>query len=134
MEKNKQKDTMLFTASFHRVYGFLRSFSIRYVAGHQKGLQRKHIGEKGELNISQAEKCVSLLLENGVISATADGSLHLHDKFYSMTMWDLLLICEPWMERLCEMNYEVHEKAEYDRFLDFMRSELLYQTYMEVGP
>ncbi|MCD8101330.1 MAG: hypothetical protein LUE26_01945 [Alistipes sp.] len=89
-------DKILFSRRFQTIYEYLGTFSYTYAGGGCKGIDKGAFLSETAFYNTDTLSILHLLEKNDIIFER-EGLLHLHRRFFSMTMWDLLLLSEPWL-------------------------------------
>ncbi|MCC8036074.1 MAG: hypothetical protein LIO77_09130 [Rikenellaceae bacterium] len=114
-------DKILFSRRFQSIYEHLGTFSYLYIGNGCKGINRDAFVSDTAFYRTDTQS-VLYLLENHQIIFRRDGLLHLNcRKFFHMTMWDLLLLAEPWLNG----DAPPGEETGYRELIHFARSEKL---------
>lgn len=121
----KDDNKILFSKRFEEVYRLLGTFSYMYA-----GIEGKGVEWEAFVNIIRSCKTTTcsllcLLEDNGIVSIR-EGAMYLNRcRFYSMSVWDLLIIAEPWLE-----NADPPDNGRYELLKSFTRSEPLSLSYI----
>ncbi|MCD8103156.1 MAG: hypothetical protein LUE26_11415 [Alistipes sp.] len=93
----KGDNKILFSERFQELYDLLGVFSYIYVHDGSKGIAPETFSSASNY-FKTNSSAFSLLKDNGILYQR-DERLHLdRRRFYTMTVWDLLVIAEPWLE------------------------------------
>lgn len=112
----RKGDKILFSDRFQTVYELLGAFSYMYTVSGEKGIERNRFIAGLPLREVDASPLLSLLETNNIIVGRG-GKLHLgQEVFYSMTVWDLLIIAEPWLAQGALSANRGRDYMEMERF------------------
>ncbi len=129
MKKTEHTDEIYFSERYRRVYLHLGVFALWHVRRNNEGIEPgSFISEIGSV-IPGAHESIAFLLEHKLIVKKSDGLLYLNKwRFYSMSVWDLLLMAEPWLEQTPPTESE----RKHEEFKSLCRSEKLHDSYTDL--
>ncbi|MCD7969948.1 MAG: hypothetical protein LUF87_06300 [Alistipes sp.] len=121
----QKDDKILFSRRFQTIYEHLGTFSYLYFGGGCKGIDRDVFLFETAFYNTDTPYIITLLEKNSIVLERA-GLLHINRrKFFSMTMWDLLLLTEPWLNG----DAPPGEQTGYRALKQFARSEKLCSAF-----
>ncbi|MCC8019570.1 MAG: hypothetical protein LIO85_07355 [Rikenellaceae bacterium] len=117
-------DKILFSERFQELYGYLGLFSYLYILCGGRGLHPDAVVAEPAAHRPD-RSAVELLQRHGLLTER-EGLLYLNrSMFYSLTVWDLLLIAEPWLDP----EASPPDPGGHERLGGFIRSENLSLSY-----
>jgi len=102
-----------------------------YVLSDCEGIGRKGFLKETTFAEADGYDILCLLEQHGIIGEH-EGLLHLERAvFYRLSLWDLLLICEPWMAQPpCQEDAgDGTKREEYQKLREFARRENVSRSY-----
>jgi len=126
------QDAVLFSERFHRLYHWLGLFGSLYARNPGSCVSREAYFREIRCWDSFDEQMLSLLITHHLLMECEGGFLLNESLFFGMTLWDLLLICEPWLSRpTCGSSGGGGSPAdEYEALREFGRCQNLSRSYL----
>lgn len=124
----KRDNDVLFSERFQMVFEHLGVLSFMYVKRECRGIKYEDFINETRNYKTDTNNILCLLKKYELINER-DGFLHLNRrKFFSLTMWDLLLLVEPWLNTTAPPG----EEANYSALKQFARSEKLCSALITI--
>ncbi len=121
----KGRDKILFSERFEEVFRLLGTFSYMYALTEGSGICLDALVTHSH-SCKDIPSLVKLLEKSGIIYRR-NGLLHLNVRlFYSMTVLDLLLLTDPWLDRGAPPG----NSGDLEQLFDFCRSEPLSLSFI----
>jgi len=125
------EDPVLFSERFERIYHLLGTFGTIYVCGNGRSIGKEELLREGICCDAGDEETLHLLTTHHLLVECEGGFLLNESLFFRMTLWDLLVICEPWLSRPpCGKSTDGRVAREYRKFREFGRCQNLSRTYL----
>ncbi len=125
MERNEE---ILFSEKFQTIYDHLGLFSFLYILNGRRGIDPKSFMNQNRSYRSDTEEVLRLLRRAEIITER-NGLFHLDtSKFYGMSVWDLLVLAEPWVETGDDAPSESFPEVR------MLRTQNLSKSYMGAEP
>ncbi len=99
-----------------------------YILSHYKGIEKSTFIKATSVYEINQDDILSLLEKHQVILVDENGLLHLNSKgFFEMTIWDLLLLTEPWVAKRSDRE---DKRMRIDEVEEMAKSKKLFEQYM----
>gem|GEM_PF-6757229 len=124
-------DSLLFSDRFQLIYQHLGVFGCMYVLRGNQGISKEEFLVETCLCPTGLSAVLSTLMKYSII-LRRKGLLHLNRKlFYNLTLWDLLLICEPWLiQPPSGTDEDACSTEDYRKFREFASGVNISQSYI----
>ncbi len=128
--KEKDIPCTLFSERFEQVYFHLGIFCYLYFRSEGKGVSTEEF--LAETQSCHTEEIINFLQTQELLAVHTD-RLHLNvSLFFSLSIWDLLIRVEPWIQRLPGVAASVcdTEKQAYQTIKEFTQTHTLSDFYV----
>jgi len=124
----KKDEQIFFSSWFQIVYDHLAIFSYMSASILYAGVKKTEYLAQTQLISPDTESVISLLTSNGIIDERVDLLFLNKNKFFQLSIWDLLVICEPWLQQGSPPGLPESD----DSFVEFFQSTKLFTSFMDI--